>query len=189
MKTPKLTILAAIAPLAAFGGVDAAMADEMAAPEMRVWSTTLGEPDEEGMGASLEIVASASTMGSNGMIIESVSLIGTKTAEGEDGTMMTEVTSSIACGGPIMVEGGSFMIESAPMDEDKGEMAESDDDAAMETPCKFSVSGSAMHTYRSWHSWDLAGTVTLGEASMDFAIEDAAPAMIVEPEPEAEKAS
>ena len=185
MKTPKLSILAALAPLAAFGGVDAAMA-EMAPPEMRVWSTALGEPDEEGMGASLAIVASASTMGSNGMVIESVSLIGTKTAAGEDGTMMTEVTSSVACSGPIMVEGGSFMIEPTPMDEEKGEMAESDDDAAMEPPCTFSVSGSAKHTYRSWHSWDLAGTVTMGEASMNFAIEDMAPAMVVEPEPAAE---
>ena len=188
MKTSKLSILAALAPLAAFGGVDAAMA-EMAPPEMRVWSTALGEADEEGVGASLELVASASTMGSNGMVIESVRLIGTKTAEGEDGSMMTEVTSSVACGGPIMVDGGSFTIESAPMDEETGEMAKSDDDPAMEPPCKFSVTGSAMHTYRSWHSWDFAGTVTMGEASMNFAIEDAAPAMVMEPEPEADEAS
>jgi hypothetical protein len=192
MKTRNF-ILAALAPLAAIGGVDAAMADEMAAPEMRVWSATLGEPDEEGMGASLEIVATASTMGSNGMVIESVTLIGTKTAAGEDGTPMTEVTGSVVCSGPIMVEGGSFMLEAAAMDEEaaamdeeKAEMAKSDDDAAMEPPCAFSISSDAKHTYRAWHSWDLTGMVTMGEAAMSFAIEDMAPAMVVEPEPEAE---
>ena len=182
MKTRNF-ILAALAPLAAIGGVDAAMADAMAAPEMRVWSATLGEPNEEGMGTSLEIVASASTMGSNGMVIESVSLIGTKTAEGEDGTPMTEVTGTVVCGGPIMVEGDSFMIEMAPMEEEEAEMAEAE---AKEPPCGFSISSDAKHTYRGWHSWDLTGTVTMGEAAMNFAIEDMAPAMVVEPEPEAE---
>ena len=177
MKTPKLSILATLVPLAAIGGAGAAMA-EMAAPEMRVWSATLGEPDEEGMGASLEITASQSTHGSNGMVIESVRLIGTKTAEGEDGTPMTEVTGSVVCSGPIMVEGGSFMIESAPMEE----ASESDAAAEKEPPCAFSVSGNAMHTYRAWHSWDLTGSVTMGEATMGFAIEDMAPAMVVEPE-------
>ena len=183
MRIPKLSILAALAPLAAIAGLDAAMADEMAAPEMRVWSATLGEPDEEGMGASLEIVASASTMGSNRMVIESVSLIGTKTAEGEDGTPMTEVTGSVVCSGPIMVEGGSFVIEMAPMEEEKAGMADAE---AKEPPCAFSISSAAKHTYRAWHSWDLSGTVTMGEAAMSFAIEDMAPAMVVEPEPEAE---
>ena len=119
MRTPKPTILAALAPLAVAGVVGTAMADEMAAPEMRMWSAALTEPNDEGMATSLEIVASASTTGSNGMVVESVRLVGTKTSEGEDGAPMTEVTNSIVCGGPIMVEGGSFHVESAPMDEEK----------------------------------------------------------------------
>ena len=182
------SIIAALAPLALAGAAGAAMAD-MAAPEMRVWSAALTEPDEEGMATSLAIVASASTNGSSGMVIESVTLIGTKTTEGEDGTPMTEVTSSVACSGPIMVEGGSFMIESAPMDEEaamdeeKAEMADADEEAAEDPGCAFAVSGMARHTYRAWHSWDLTGSVNMGEAVSSFAIEGAAPAMILEPEP------
>ena len=180
MEMTRHSLVAVLAPLAMAGVVSTAIADEMAAPEMRVWSAALTEPDEAGMSTSLEIVASASTMGSNGMVIESVMLIGTKTAEGEDGTPMTEVTSSVACSGPIMVEGGGFMIESVPMDEEKSET--DDEDPA----CAFAVSGKAKHTYRAWHSWDLTGSVTMGEAAASFAIEGAAPAMIVEPDPEAE---
>ena len=57
------------------------------------------------------------------------------------------------------------------------------DAEAKEPPCAFSISSDAKHTYRAWHSWDLSGTVTMGEAAMSFAIEDMAPAMVVEPEP------
>lgn len=178
-------VLAALAPLIAIGGANAAM-DEMEKPEMRVWSAALGEPDEEGMAVTLQIVASQSTMGSNGMVVESVSLITTKTGEDEDGNMMTEVTGSVDCAGPLMVEGGAFTVEAAMMEEEAGaekaEAAEAEDEG-----CAFAVAGEASHTYRAWHSWDLAGTVTMGEASMDFDIADPAPAMILEmPEPEGE---
>ena len=160
-------VLAALAPLIAIGGANAAM-DEMEKPEMRVWSAALGDPDEEGMAVTLRIVASQSTQGSNGMVVEGVSLITTKTGEDKDGNMMTEVAGSVGCAGPFMVEGRSvFTVEA----EDEG--------------CAFAVAGEAWHTYRTWHSWDLAGTVTMGEASMDFDIVDQAPAMILE-EPEAE---
>ena len=57
---------------------------------------------------------------------------------------------------------------------------------AEDPPCGFAVSGNARHTYRGWHSWDLTGSVTMGEATAEFAIEGAAPAMILEPEPEME---
>ena len=123
-------VLAALAPLIAIGGANAAM-DEMEKPEMRVWSAA-GEPDEEGMAITLQIVASQSTMGSNGMVVESVSLITTKTGEDEDGNMMTEVTGSVDCAGPLMVEGGAFAIEAAMMDEEEGaekaESAEAEDE-------------------------------------------------------------
>ena len=96
-------VLALLAPLVAIGGANAAM-DEMEKPEMRVWSATLGEPDEEGMGVALQIIASQSTEGSYGMVGDSVSLITTKTGEDEDGNMMTEVTGSVDCAG--LVDGG-----------------------------------------------------------------------------------
>ena len=181
-------VLAAFAPLIAVGGANAAM-DEMAMPEMRVWSAALGGPDEEGMAVTLQIVASQSTEGSNGMVVESVSLVSTKTGEDEDGNMMTEVAGSVDCAGPFMVEGRrTFTVEAAMMEE---EGAEKEESAEMEEDmgCAFSVAGEAWHTYRAWHSWDLAGTVTMGEASMDFDIAGPAPAMILEmpePEPEAE---
>ena len=177
-------ILAALAPLVAISGANAAM-DEMT-PEMRVWSAVLSEPSEDAGGAMLKITASASTTGSNGMVIESVELMATATKEGEDGAMMTEVVGSVACAGPVMVEGGMFMIEAAAMEEEGAEMAEGDEEAA---GCEFAVSGSANHTYRSWHSWDLSGSVTMGEANMGFNIADQAPAMILEPEPEEEEMS
>ena len=177
-------VLAALAPLIAIGGANAAM-DEMEKPEMRVWSAALGEPDEEGMAVTLQIVASQSTQGSNGMVVEGVSLITTKTGEDEDGNMMTEVTGSVDCAGPLMVEGGAFTVEAAMMEEEGAEKAESAE--AEDEGCAFAVAGEAWHTYRAWHSWDLAGTITMGEASMEFDIADPAPAMILEqPEPEGE---
>jgi hypothetical protein len=177
-------VLAALAPLIAISGANAAM-DEMEKPEMRVWSAALGEPDEEGMGAALQIVASQSAQGSNGLVVESVSIITTKTGEDEDGNMMTEVAGSVDCAGPFMVEGGAFTVEAAMMEEEGAEKAESAE--AEEEGCAFAVAGEASHTYRAWHSWDLSGTVTMGEASMDFDIADQAPAMILEePEGEAE---
>ncbi len=157
--------------------------DEMEKPEMRVWSATLGEPTEEGMGVAVQIIASQSTEGSNGMVVESVSLITTKTGEDEDGNMMTEVTGSVGCAGPLMVEGGAFNVEAAMMEEEGAEKAESGE--AQAEGCEFAVAGEARHTYRAWHSWDLAGTVTMGEASMEFDIADKAPAMVLD-EPEAE---
>ena len=45
MKTRSL-VLAALAPLVAISGANAAM-DEMEAPEMRVWGAVLSEPSEE----------------------------------------------------------------------------------------------------------------------------------------------
>ena len=178
-------VLAALAPLIAIGSANAAM-DEMEMPEMRVWSAALGEPGEEGMAVTLSIVASQSTQGSNSMVVESVSLVTTKTGEDEDGNMMTEVTGSVDCAGPIMVEGRrTFTVEAAMMEEEGAEKAESAE--AEDMGCAFSVAGEAWHTYRTWHSWDLAGTVTMGGASMDFDIADPAPAMILEvPEPEPE---
>ena len=88
-----------------------------------------------------------------------------------------------------MVEGGGFMVEAAaPMEEDAEkegeEMAEAGE--AEDEGCEFAVSGEVKHTYRAWHSWDMSGSVTVGEASVDFSIAGAAPAMILEPEPEEE---
>ena len=107
---------------------------------------------------------------------------------------MTETMSSVACAGPVMVEGGSFMIEAAAMEEEE-EMAEAAADEeegaemaeaaeAEEEGCAFAVSGTASHRYRAWHSWDIAGSVTMGETSADFGIADKMPAMILEPEEE-----
>ena len=53
--------------------------------------------------------------------------------------------------------------------------------------CAFTVSGKVSHTYRAWHSWDMSGSATAGEASVDFSIASAAPAMILEVEPEEEE--
>ena len=185
-------VLAALAPLIAIGGANAAM-DEMEKPEMRVWSAALGGPDEEGMAVTLSIVASQSTQGSNGMVVESVSLVTTKTGEDDDGNMMTEVTGSVDCAGPIMVEGRrtftveAAMMEEEGMEEEGAETAESAEAEEEDMGCAFSVAGEAWHTYRAWHSWDLAGTITMGEASMEFDIASPAPAMILEmPEPEPE---
>ena len=194
MKTRSL-VLAALAPLVAISGANAAM-DEMEAPEMRVWSAVLSEPSEESPGAALQITASKSANGSNGMVIESVALISTEVSKDDEGNM-TETMSSVVCAGPIMVEGGSFMIEAAPMEEE-GEMkegdaemadasAEGDAEMADAEGCAFSVSGGAKNRYRAWHSWDLAGSVTMGETSADFEIAGAAPAMILVPEPEPEE--
>ena len=193
MKTRSL-VLAALAPLVAISGANAAM-DEMEAPEMRVWGAVLSEPSEEAPGTALQITASQATSGSNGMVIESVALISTEVSEDDEGNM-TETMSSVVCAGPVMVEGGSFMIEAAAMEEEE-EMAEAAADEeegaemaeaaeAEEEGCAFAVSGKAGNRYRSWHSWDLSGSVTMGEASMDFDIADSAPAMILEPEPEEE---
>ena len=183
MKTRSL-VLAALAPLIAISGANAAM-DEMEKPEMRIWSAALGEPDEEGMAATLQITASQSTQGSNGMVVESVELMTTKTTEGEAGTPMTEVMGSVVCAGPLMVEGGMFTVEAAAkMEEEGAEKAEAGEAEA--EGCAFAVSGEAKHRYRAWHSWDLAGSVTMGEMSVDFEIADKAPAMILEPEPEEE---
>jgi hypothetical protein len=221
-------VLAALAPLVAISGANAAM-DEMEAPEMRVWSAVLSEPSEESPGAALQITASKSASGSNGMVIESVALISTEVSKDDEGNM-TETMSSVVCAGPVMVEGGSFMIEAAAMEEE-GEMkegeaemadasaegdaemadasaegdaemadasaegdaemadasAEGDAEMAEAEGCAFSVSGGAKNRYRAWHSWDLAGSVTMGETSAGFEIAGAAPAMILVPEPEPEE--
>ena len=175
MKTRSL-VLAALAPLVAISGANAAM-DEMEATEMRVWSAVLSEPSEEATGAALQITASQSTSGSNGMVIESVALINTEVSKDAEGNM-TETMSSVVCAGPVMVEGGSFMIEAAAMEEEgDAKMAEAEG-------CAFAVSGTASHRYRAWHSWDIAGSVTMGETSADFGIADKMPAMILEPEEE-----
>ena len=191
-------VLAALAPLVAISGANAAM-DEAEAPEMRVWSAALSEPSEEAAGVALKIVASQSASGSNGMVVESVAIVSTEVSEDEEGNM-TETMSSLACAGPFMVEGGGFMVEAAAPMEEEGEMAEAkeemkegEDTAEMAEAseaeaegCAFAVSGEVKHTYRAWHSWDISGSVSVGEASMDFSIADAAPAMILEPEPEPE---
>ena len=62
------------------------------------------------------------------------------------------------------------------MDEEKAEMADADEVAAEDPGCAFAVSGMAKHTYRTWHSWDLTGSVNMGEAASSFAIVGAAPA-------------
>ena len=199
MKTRSL-ILAALAPLVAASGANAAM-DEAEAPEMRVWSAVLSEPSEDAGGAMLKITASATTSGSNGMVIQSVAIVSTEVSEDDEGNM-TETMSTVECAGPFDVAGGGFMVEAAapmeePMEEEE-EMAEAAADEeegaemaeaaeAEEEGCAFGVSGKAGNRYRSWHSWDLSGSVTMGEASMDFDIADSAPAMIFEPEPEPEE--
>ena len=157
--------------------------DEAEAPEMRVWSAVLSDPSEDAGGAMLKITASASTSGSNGMVIQSVAIVSTEVSEDDEGNM-TETMSTVECAGPFEVAGGGFMVEAAAPMEEEEEMAEAAE--AEEEGCAFAVSSKASHTYRSWHSWDLSGSVTMGEASMDFDIADAAPAMILEPEPEEE---
>ena len=195
MKTRSL-ILAALAPLIAVSGANAAM-DEAEAPEMRVWSAVLSEPSEDAGGAMLKITASASTSGSNGMVIQSVAIVSTEVSEDDEGNM-TETMSTVECAGPFDVAGGGFMVEAAAPMEEEEEMAEAAADEeegaemaeaaeAEEEGCAFAVSGKAGNRYRSWHSWDLSGSVTMGEASMDFDIADSAPAMILEPEPEEEE--
>ena len=176
-------ILAALAPLVAITGANAAM-DEMEAPEMRVWSAVLSEPGEEAPGTELQIVATRSP-GGNTIVIESVGIVSTEVSKDDEGNM-TETMSSIVCAGPFMLEGRrSFMVEAAaPMEED-AEMKKDDAGMAEAEGCAFAVSGKVKHTYRAWHSWDISGSVTMGEASMDFEIADKAPAMILEPEPEA----
>ena len=185
-------VLAALAPLVAISVADAAM-DEA---EMRVWSAVLSEPSEEAPGATLKIVASQSAGGSNGMVVESVALVSTEVSEDEEGNM-TETMSSVECAGPFMVAGGGFMVEAAPPMEEEGEMAEAKEEMeegeemaeageAEDEGCAFAVSGKVKNTYRAWHSWDMSGSVTVGEASVDFSIAGAAPAMILEPEPEEE---
>ena len=181
-------VLVALAPLIAISGANAAM-DEVEAPEMRIWSAVLSESSEEAAGATLNIVASQSASGSNGMVVESVAVVSTAVTTDEEGNM-TETMSSVECVGPFMVEGGSFMVEAAAPMEEEAEMAEGEEMAeageAEDEGCAFAISGEVKNTYRAWHSWDISGTVTAGDASMDFAIADAAPAMIVEPEPEPE---
>lgn len=188
-------VLAALAPLVAISGANAAM-DEAEAPEMRVWSAVLSEPSEEAPGATLQIVASQSTSGSNGMVVESVAIVSTEVSKDDEGNM-TETMSSVSCAGPFMVEGGGFMVEAAALMEEDAEMAEAKEEMkegeemaeageAEDEGCAFAVSGEVKNTYRAWHSWDMSGSVTAGEASMDFSIAGAAPAMILEPEPEEE---
>lgn len=175
-------VFAALAPLIAVSGANAAT-DEMEAPEMRVWSATLSEATEEAPGVTLNITASQSASGSNGMVIESVGLVSTAISQDEEGNL-TETMSSVVCAGPVAVAGGSFSIEAAAMEEE-GETAEAGEAEAEEEGCSFAIAGKARNTYRRWHSWDLSGTVTMGEAAMDFDIASSAPAMILEPEEEA----
>ena len=198
MKTPKL-VLATLTPLVALGGT-LAVADEMEmeTKEMRVWSAVLSEPSEEAAGATLRIIASQAAGGSNRMAIESVEIVSASVEEDDEGNM-TETMSSVACAGPFEVAGGSFMVEAAPLMEEEDEMAEAKEEMkegeeemaeageAEDTGCAFAVSGKVSHTYRSWHSWDMAGSVTAGEASVDFSIASAAPAMILEVESEEEE--
>ena len=189
-------VLAALAPLVAISGVNA-VADEMEAKEMRVWSAVLSEPGAEAPGMALNITASHAAGGSNRMAIESVALVSTEVSEDEEGNM-TETMSSVECAGPGMVEAGAFMIEAAPMEEameEEAEMAEGEEameeeeaemaeaEMAEEEGCSFGISGMASHRYRGWHSWDLSGSVTVGGESMDFDISSPSAAMIKEPEP------
>ena len=179
--------LAALAPLVAIS-VGHAVAEEMEAPEMRIWSAVLSEPSEEAAGTTLAITASQSATGSNGMVVESVAIVSTEISQDDEGNV-TETMSSVACAGPFEVEGRStFTVEAAPMEEEgEAEMAEAGEAEA--EPCSFSVSGELWHTYRPWHSWDMAGSVTAGDASVEFEIADQAPAPILEPEPEEEMAA
>ncbi len=181
--------LAALAPLVAISAANAAM-DQAEAPEMRVWSAVLSEPGEEAPGVTLQIVASPSASGSNGMVVENVAIVSTEVSKDDEGNM-TETMSSVACAGPFMVEAAASMEEDAEMAEAKEEMKEGEDSAEMaeageaeDEGCAFAVSGEVRHTYRAWHSWDMAGSVTVGEASVGFSIADKAPAMILEIEPE-----
>ena len=184
MKTPKL-VLATLTPLVALGGT-LAVADEMEmeAKEMRVWSAVLSEPSEEAAGATLRIIASQAAGGSNRMAIESVEIVSTSIGKDDEGNM-TEMMSSVACAGPFEVSGGSFTVEAAAPAEEGGEKAEAGE--AEDMSCAFMVSGKVSHTYRAWHSWDMAGSVTAGEASVNFSIASAAPGMILEAEPEEEE--
>ena len=131
------------------------------------------------------------------MAIESVEIVSASVEEDDEGNM-TETMTSVACAGPFEVAGGSFMVEAASMEEE-GEMAEAEEEMkesgeemaeageAEDMGCAFAVSGKVNHTYRVWHSWDMAGSVTAGETSMDFSIAPAAPAMILEVESEEEE--
>ncbi len=168
-------VLAALAPLVAAGAANAAM-DEMAPPEMRVWTATLSEPSEAAPEVTLQITASQSTTGSNGMVIERVALVSTEMSEDDEGNLM-ETMRSVACQGPFVIEGRSFKVEAAPMEEAGEAEAE---------PCRISLSGNVSHTYRPWHSWDMEGSVTMGEATAEFEIASPTAAMILEPEPEEE---
>lgn len=181
MKTRKL-VLAILAPLVALGGT-LAVADEMEmeAKEMRVWSAVLSEPTEEAAGVALKIIASQAAGGSNRMAIESVEVVSTSIGKDDEGNM-TETMNSVACAGPFEVAGGGFTIEAAAPAEEGSEQAEAGE--AEDPGCAFAVSGKVSHTYRAWHSWDMSGSVTAGEASMDFSIASAAPAMILEAKPE-----
>ena len=176
--------LAALAPLMAITGANAAM-DEMEAPEMRVWSAVLSEPGEEAPGAELQIVATRSP-GGNRLVVESVGIVSTAVSKDDEGNM-TETMSSLVCAGPFMLEGRrSFVVEAAaPMEED-AEMKKDEAGMAEAEGCAFSVSGKVKHTYRAWHSWDISGSVTVGETSLDFDIADKTPAMVLEPEAEPE---
>ena len=179
--------LAALAPLMAITGANAAM-DETAAPEKRVWSAVLSEPGEEAPGAELQIVATRSP-GGNRIVVESVGIVSTEVSKDDEGNM-TETMSSLVCAGPFMLEGRrSFMVEAAsPMEED-AEMEKDEAGMAEAEGCAFAVSGKVKHTYRAWHSWDISGSVTVGETSLDFDIADKSPAMILEPEPEEPEAT
>ena len=181
MKTPKL-VLATLTPLVALGGT-LAVADEMETEtkEMRVWSAVLSEPSEEAAGATLRIIASHAAGGSNRMAIESVEIVSASVEEDDEGNM-TETMTSVTCAGPFEVSGGSFMIEAAAPAEEGSEQAEAGE--AEDPGCAFAISGKVSHTYRAWHSWDMSGSVTAGETSVDFNIASAAPAMILEAEPE-----
>ena len=108
MKTPKL-VLATLTPLVALGGT-LAVAGEMEAKEMRVWSAVLSEPSEEAAGVTLKIIASQAAGGSNRMAIESAELVSTSLGKDDDGNMI-ETMSSVACAGPFEVSGGGFMVE------------------------------------------------------------------------------
>ena len=184
MKTRKL-VLATLTPLVALGGT-LAVADEMEmeAKEMRVWSAALSEPSEEAAGAELRIIASQAAGGSNRMAIESVEIVSTSIGKDDDGNM-TETMSSVACTGPFEVSGGGFVVEALAPAEEGSEKAEAGE--AEDPGCAFMVSGNVSHTYRTWHSWDMAGSVTAGETSVDFGIASAAPAMILETDPEGEE--
>lgn len=197
MKTPKL-VLATLTPLAALGGT-LAVADEVETEtkEMRAWSAVLSEPSEEAAGATLRIIASRAARGSNRIAIESVKIVSASVEDDDEGNM-TETMTSVVCSGPFEVAGGSFMIEAASMEEE-GEMAETEEEmkeSGEETAeagevgdmsCAFAVSGMVSHTYRAWHSWDMAGSVTAGETCVVFSIASAASAMTLEVESEREE--